>query len=298
MAAPHPMTTTCSDGTPSYGPGPGPVDALSYRSSNAYAYGSGSTGRTPLPWASTYYDTVSEQPDHGYQTHSLYIPTYPPQESRYTTSYQPPPTKPLPPYGDTEPTAYGFGSSSYGVAPLAHRPAANAADVGSGSWFQSLPSSTTGDKTTTMPSVDRPGLHQQSYVRNDSISSAAYSKSSSSPTSSLPEMTPTSSYGTTSYESSPVAGYPTTGCAAQQTRGDNMYNTSSSSVVTPTSSSLDFPPPSVSKYVYQDTTAAAAAAAAAATARQRPNVSSSFGTSSYDLSHVPDDRKGSVSLRS
>lgn len=285
------MPVTYPDGVPSCGPSS--VDALR---NHAYAYGSGSGGRTHLPWG--YYDTnpvVSEQPDQGYQTHSLYIPTYPPQESRYTTSYQPPAPKPLPPYVDSASASYGFGSSSYGTTTLAHRPAPSAADAGSGSWFHSITGSSTSDKTAGMPTIGRPGLHEQSFVRNDSISSAAYSKSSASPTGSLPEMTPTSSYGTTSYESSPVSGYPTAGSASQQSRSGDLY-TASSPAANTSSSSLDFPPNSVSKYVYQDTTAAAAAAVVAA--RQRGNASPNYGPSPYDLTQVSEDRKNGVSLRS
>lgn len=109
-------------------------------------------------------------------------------------------------------------------------------------------------------------------------------------------MTPTSSYGTTSYESSPVSGYPVTGSSQQQPRSGDMYTTSSSSsaAANVSSTSLDFPPPSLSKYVYQDTTAAAGVGVA----RHRASVNSGYGHPAYDISQVPEDRKDTVSLRS
>lgn len=268
------------------------VDPSSFRGSHAYACGS---SRTPLPWGSTYCDAVPDQQDSAYQPHGIYIPTYPPQESRYAPQYQHPPAKVLASYMDAEPGAYGIGSSAYGAAALAHRPVPSVADVGSGSWFHGVPGSSARDKALPVAPIDRPGLQPESFVRNDSISSAGFSKSSSSPTSSLPEMASTSSYGTSaSYESSPVPGYPAVVSSAEASRS-NIWASSSSAAANASSSSLDFPPPSVSKYVYHDTTLTAQATAAAA--RQR-GVSPPYAPTTYDLSKLPDERKGSISLRS
>lgn len=105
--------------------------------------------------------------------------------------------------------------------------------------------------------------HHHPYGRNDSVSSAtAYSKSSASPTSSVPEMTPTSSScGTGSYESSPVSSYPPAALPSTTQQSSisrsETYTVGTTPTTTtaaaPPTTSPDFPPPSNSSYVFNDT---------------------------------------------
>lgn len=155
-----------------------------------------------------------------------------------------------------------------------------------------MPGASTREKTLAMPLIDCPGLQPESFVRNNRISSASFSRSSSSPNSSPREVTPTSSYGSsTSYESYPWSGYPASRASTGAAR-PTIWTSSSSPTANISTSSLDLPPTSTSKCVYHDTLAAQATAAAP---RQRGATPPSAPTPYY-LGKTTGERKGSLSL--
>lgn len=129
------------------------IDAFQpYRNSNAYTYGNVAGGRAYISWgAPAYCDHSQEQQSESSYHHGMYSPSYAPQpESRYLPPYQPTAAapKPLPPFVDAEPTAYGYGAQSTSIpttatTTLAHRPAP-VVDTTSGSWYQNVASSLSG----------------------------------------------------------------------------------------------------------------------------------------------------------
>lgn len=297
----------------------GSMDALSYRSGSAYTYGPSGGNRAALPWGTSgYIDAVPEQQgDVQYQHHGLYTAEYQPQpESKFLSSYQPapPPPKQVSSYGDGETAAYGLSTHAAGAphttASIPHRPAP-AHGSGHGSWHHSVCGLTTpsGSDEVAAGSVDRAaptsGL-QHPYTRNDSVSSSrAYRRSPSSPASVI-DMTPTSSYGTSSYEGSPVTSYQQHLAPVQQQTSSQhpmsysggMYSAAATAVAAPATS--DFPPPSTSVYVYKDTSGAAAAAARRGSSGSPGRVSPPYATPAYVVGGEvgEGERKDTLSLRS
>ena len=291
-----------------------------YRSSGAYSYGTPTGGRAYISWGTPGYCDPSqdEHADGGYHHHPMYSTGYAPQpESRYLPSYQPTPagSKSLAPYVDAESAAYGYGAHSTGIptaTALTHRPAPGVEAAGS-VWYHNIAagmSSSSGSNKVLIPPVECQTLDsglQHPYGRNDSISSATvYSKSSSSPASSLPDVASTSSCGSGSYESSPVSSYPPGFPPTQQlppiSRAGDMYPgaTSTTTSATATSSNSDFPPPPKNSYVYADASAAAEVAIRRGSTGSPANGSHRYTISSYG---VPDglkdfERKPATALRS
>lgn len=296
------------------------IDAFqAYRTGGAYAYGNPAGGRAYISWGNPAYCDPSpdEHVDGGFQHHGMYYTTQP--DPRCLPSYQSTPaaSKPLAPYVDAESAAYSYGPQSTSIpaaTTLAHRPAPGM-DAASGIWYHNVAagmSSPSGNNKVSIPPVV--GRGQDTGLptpcgRNDSVSSGTvYSKSSSSPPSSLPDMTSTSSCGSGSYESSPVSSYPP-GLPPNQhlppisCPGD-MYpattSTTSTATISPTS---DFPPPPTNSYVYTDASAAAGIAIRCGSTGSPGNGSHAY-TTSYG---VPDglnnglnnvERKSAAALQS
>ena len=251
----------------------------------------------PWPGAPGYCETIPDQPgESGYQSSGMYPGTYGPhQDSRYGTSY--PTASPMPPsraitYPESETSAYGLSTEGGGTGTstptstttLVHRPGptpgsgpAPTSDGGHGvsAWFHGMPSDSASEDKVALPTTVTRSVPFQAinlpYRRNPSVSSSAYSKDSSSPSSSQQEATPISNHSTPSYVSSPAASYASAASPAMippptsVSRPGDLYVCSTSAAdgagASPatTGCSNDFPPPSTSTYTYRDTSAAAAA---------------------------------------
>lgn len=239
-------------------------EALSYRNGSAYAYGS---KYYPLPtWSSGYADDSSIE-------YSVYPQTYQPvqQDAAYMVGYRmgsSPPSSAKPSGGSTplyveQDTAYGYPTghaAATTTATMVHRPAPGT-DANAGFAYQGisgLSNPLTNERLLPTPSV-RPmtSAPQQHPYRAESISSA-YSKTSQSSTgSSSPAALSEAATTYTSFDSSPLASYPTPTTTNSHLHRSEAYTTTANpsldAIMAPSDEPLRMTAPELT-YKYTDTT--------------------------------------------